>query len=253
MIKAIIFDLDGTLIQTEILKAKSYAQAINILTNDRVSVQRVLDGFKNYVGLSRPEVVAGLAEEFKRELHKNMKDNDPKTIQEKVLSKRLSIYHNMVNDSKLLSNYFCPFNLGLLHAVHKDNFKIVLATMSHLPEAKKVLDAIGIAEIFDHVLTREDVNNGKPDPEIYLKAKELLKIKASECLVIEDSVNGIKAALNAQMHVFVVTNSITSFSVHHSNLLTEKSLIDNPKELKGRVYEFINNCTLTSNLHHNNK
>jgi beta-phosphoglucomutase-like phosphatase (HAD superfamily) len=68
MIKAIIFDLDGTLIQTEVLKATSYARAINFLTKCKVSKDRVLDIFGRFVGLSRQEVVGGLAKHFKFEL-----------------------------------------------------------------------------------------------------------------------------------------------------------------------------------------
>lgn len=239
MIKAIIFDLDGTLIQTEILKANSYALAINSLTKDAVSVQKVLDGFTNYVGLSRTEVAEGLVEEFTPELQKNFVDDNNQSIQERVLSKRLSLYHEMINDNELLSKYFCPFNLGLLHALHKDKFLTVLATMSNLKEVDKVLDVMGIREQLDFVITREDVSEGKPDPEIYLKAKNLLHLESNECLVIEDSVNGIKSALNAGLNVFAVTNNITRQSVHASNFLTEKFIIDDNKELKSRVYGFI--------------
>jgi len=53
MIKVIIFDLDGTLIQTEVLKARSYARAIHILTKKAVAEEKVLAGFAKYVGLSR--------------------------------------------------------------------------------------------------------------------------------------------------------------------------------------------------------
>jgi beta-phosphoglucomutase len=243
MIKAIIFDLDGTLIQTEILKANSYALAINVLTKDAVSVKKVLDGFTKYVGLSRTEVVIGLVEEFIQELRKKFVDDNIEAIQQRVLSKRLSLYNDMINDNKLLSKYFCPFNLGLLHAVHNDKFLTVLATMSNLTEVEKVLDVMGIREKLDFVITRDNVSKGKPDPEIYLKAKNMLHAKSNECLVIEDSVNGIKAGLNAGLKVFAVTNNITQQSVHASNLLTEEFIIDDNKELKSRVYGFIKQFT----------
>ena len=74
MIKALIFDLDGTLIQTEVLKASSYAQAISQLSNDKIREQEVLDIFQKYVGLSRPEVVAGLRGEFNEMLKTRIGD-----------------------------------------------------------------------------------------------------------------------------------------------------------------------------------
>ena len=69
--------------------------------------------------------------------------------------------------------------------------------------------------------------------------KNKLKVEPDECIVIEDSVAGIKAALSAQMNVFAVTNSITGESVHKSKLLDKKFIIDNPAELKTKVYDFI--------------
>lgn len=239
MIKAIIFDLDGTLIQTEVLKARSYAKAINILTNDAVPVQRVLDCFNTYVGLSRTEVVAGLTKEFHAELLTNSDGDDLNAMQDWVLSKRLALYQDMLTDEELLSQHFCPFNLGLLDKLYRDHFTIVLATMSHLKEADKVLDVMAIKHKFKYIITRDDVAKGKPDPEIYTKVKDLLQIESSECLVMEDSVNGIKAALNAGMNVFAVTNSITRASVHSSNLLAQKYVIDNLEDLEHEVYHFI--------------
>lgn len=239
MIKAIIFDLDGTLIQTEILKAKSYAMAINVLTEGEVAVKRLMDGFGRYVGLSRYEVVSGLVREFKTLLSFYLESKSTEQVQQLVLSERLSIYQGILNDSQLLSAHFCPYNLGLLDSLFIDNYLIALATMSSLPEVDRVLDVMNIRQQFHLVVTRENVKNGKPHPEIYSKTKDSLKVKAEECLVIEDSVNGITAGLNAGMHVFAVTNEITRASVHDSGLLPDELIIDDLTELKARVYQFL--------------
>jgi beta-phosphoglucomutase-like phosphatase (HAD superfamily) len=239
MIKAIIFDLDGTLIQTEILKAKSYAMAINVLTEGEVAVKRLMDGFGRYVGLSRHEVANGLVREFETVLSFYLEGKSTEHIQQMVLSERLSIYQDILNDSQLLSAHFCPYNLGLLDSLFIDNYLIALATMSSLPEVDRVLDVMNIRQQFHLVVTRENVKNGKPDPEIYSKTKDSLKVKAEECLVIEDSVNGITAGLNAGMHVFAVTNEITRASVHDSGLLPDELIIDDLTELKARVYQFL--------------
>ena len=239
MIKAVIFDLDGTLIQTEVLKARSYAEAIHMLTEESVPKQKVLDCFFKYVGLSRPEVVAGLVKEFETELNQHFDGDNLEDMQEWVLAKRLHRYTAILADENLLSEHFCPYNLGLLHQLYLDNFTLVVATMSHLAEAGKILEFMGIRGKLSELFTRDDVEKGKPDPEIYLKALKKLQLNADECIVIEDSVNGIKAALAARLQVFAVTNSITHKSVHESKVIDEEYIIDNPEHLKERVYRFI--------------
>jgi beta-phosphoglucomutase len=239
MIRAIIFDLDGTLVHTEILKAESYAQAIQILTKGSVSQKMVLDSFGKYVGLSRAGVVNGLFEEYKKPLSEHLDDLDSEAVQERIITSRLAIYHQMLNDKTLLSSHFCKYNMELLRSVHKDNFKTVVATMSHRFEADMVIEAMGIRGKLDIILTSVDIVQGKPHPEIYLKVKEMLKMEPEECLVIEDSLHGIKAGLAAGMNVFAVTNPLTRSEVHAANVLAPSFIIDDPKELIPRVYQFI--------------
>lgn len=239
MIKAVIFDLDGTLIQTEVLKAHSYAIAINELTKGEVPNNAALEIFNAFAGLSRQEVVTGLSRHFKNAIQKHLNSDRLEVIGEKLIEKRLRIYRNILEDADLLSKHFCPFTLGLFNRLYKDKFTVVLATMSHLPEAKKVTQTMRIYDKFNLVLTRDDVANGKPEPDIYQKAKSVLGLESEECLVIEDSVNGIRAAQNANMTVFAVTNSITRKSVHDCNLLALEFIIDDLATLEDKVYTFI--------------
>ena len=239
MIRTIIFDLDGTLVHTEILKAESYAQAIQILTKGSVSQKMVMDSFGKYVGLSRAGVVNGLFEEYKKPLSEHLDGLDSEAVQERIITSRLAIYHQMLNDKTLLSSHFCKYNMELLRSVHKDNFKTVVATMSHRFEADMVIEAMGIRGKLDIILTSADIVQGKPHPEIYLKVKEMLKMEPEECLVIEDSLHGIKAGLAAGMNVFTVTNPLTRSEVHAANVLAPSFIIDDPKELIHRVYQFI--------------
>lgn len=239
MIKAIIFDLDGTLVHTEILKAESYAQAIQIMTKGAVSQKMVLDSFGKYVGLSRAGVVDGLFKEYKKPLTEHLDGLDSEAVQERIITSRLAIYHQMLNDKTLLSSHFCKYNLELLRSVHKDNFRTVLATMSHRFEADMVIEAMGIRGKLDIILTSADIVQGKPHPEIYHKVQEMLQMEPEECLVIEDSLNGIKAGLAAGMNVFAVTNPLTRSEVHAAKLLAPAFVIDDPKELINRVYHFI--------------
>jgi beta-phosphoglucomutase-like phosphatase (HAD superfamily) len=75
------------------------------------------------------------------------------------------------------------------------------------------------------------MENGKPDPEIYLLVSRNLGVPLAECLVIEDSAAGVKAALAAGMKCIVVTTEFTRESVHQSGLLEERWVVDDPANL----------------------
>ncbi len=239
MTKAIIFDLDGTLIQTEVLKASSYAKAVNELTQQTISEEAVLAIFQNLVGLSRVEVLQGLYDEFSEALKKQLNTTDSILIKETLINKRLEIYRNILSLDEILKSHFCSKTLGLFNRLYDEGYKLVLATMSHNTEALKVLETMNIREKFDFILTRDDVKYGKPNPEIYLKAIELLNIPKEECLIIEDSVNGIKAAINAGVPVFAITNSITNKSVNEAQLLSQDYVINDTSNFDENIYNHI--------------
>jgi len=239
MIKAIIFDLDGTLVQTEILKAHSYASALSLLSGNSVSEEEVVQNFKNYVGLSRADVAKNMVQDYWEQL-KHISNQKVETVN-LLIEKRLENYNRMLETPNVLQKYFCKNTIGFLKEVKQDNFLTGLATMSNRIQVKNVLQIMGIQDHFNFVITRDEITNSKPHPEIYLQMKNKLKVEADECVVIEDSVTGVKAALSAKMNVFVVTNSITKESVRKSKLLDKKFIIEDPAELKTRVYEFIEN------------
>ncbi len=103
--------------------------------------------------------------------------------------------------------------------------------MSYCQQASRVLDILELGDTFDYVATRDDVENGKPDPEIYLLVAGELGIDPGDCLVIEDSPTGVQAALNAGMLVVAVSTPFTINGLHASGLLPEGHIVDSPPEL----------------------
>ena len=79
---------------------------------------------------------------------------------------------------------------------------------------------------------------GKPDPEIYTLVARELGVSADECLVIEDSATGIKAALAAGMRCIAVTTKFTRTAVHASGLLDDPWIVDTPSDLQTVVERF---------------
>ena len=87
----------------------------------------------------------------------------------------------------------------ILSNLKNNNFKIALATSAAKERALKQLKQADIEKFFDVIISRDDVKETKPNPEIFLKAAEKLNVLPSECIVIEDSSAGIRAAFNARM------------------------------------------------------
>ncbi len=241
MILAVIFDLDGTLVQTERLKAQSYALAAVELGQGDFSEQDVTDAFIDVVGLSRQEVGQYLLERFDLEdkARDRMEAYNVSTPWQTFVQIRMKIYESMLEDPLVIVKHRCPYNLDLLIWAREARYKTGLATMSHCPQTHRVLQILDILNDFDFIATRDDVNNGKPDPEIYNLMAHELGILPDSGLVIEDSLTGVKAAISAGMGCVAVTSDFTRKSVHAAGLLDERWIVDNPSELKTVVKDYI--------------
>jgi HAD superfamily hydrolase (TIGR01509 family) len=97
-----------------------------------------------------------------------------------------------------------PGVLRLLDAADRARLPKAVATSSVRRKALLQLQAAGIAERFDAVVTRDDVARGKPHPDVYLHAAQALRTAPSRCLALEDSYNGVRAAHAAGMSVVMV-------------------------------------------------
>ena len=86
-------------------------------------------------------------------------------------------------------------------------------------------------DVFDFVASRDDVENGKPDPEIYLLVADQLGIPPSQCLVIEDSPSGVRASLAAGMACIAVSTPFTKQALHAAGILDNRWIVDDPVTL----------------------
>lgn len=232
MINAMIFDLDGTLVQTEKLKAVSYAKAA-VELRPELTEEIVFDAFKDVVGLSRHEVAQQLLDRFDLEdaAATRMDEFGVDTPWQAYIQIRLNIYGEILTDPDVLINNQWPHNVALLERAHASCSKVGLATMSYCPQVQRVLGVLGMQHKFDFVASRDDVEHGKPDPEIYLMVSSVIGIPPIECLVIEDSLTGVKAALNANMSCIAVSTPFTQQRLHESGLLEDRWIVDDPADL----------------------
>ena len=233
MIRAFVFDLDGTLVETEELKAISYARAAVELRPDLSEGEVVAAFGDDLVGLSRREVTVGLMRRFGLEdaASARMASLGVDTPWEAYVGVRLGIYEVMLDDPKLIEEHRYPQNISLLRNARREGYPTALATQSHREQALRVLGILGLGEEFDVVVTRDDVEHGKPDPEMHLLAARELGVGPDECLAIEDSPAGVMAALAAGTAVVAVTTALTREAFRETDVLDRRWVVDDPEEL----------------------
>lgn len=227
MIHAVIFDLDGTLVKTERLKAISYAEAARSLV-PTVKKHDVIEAFKDVVGLSRQEVATALMAKFHLEeaARQQMARFGVDAPWQAYVAIRLRVYDSLIADPDVLCENRWPYTIETVEISRRHHCMTGLATMSVRAQALKVLEVLDLRQAFDFVATRDDVVDGKPDPEIYNLVARHLGVGSSECLVIEDSPTGVKAALNAKMQVIAVSTPFTRMHLHEGDLLPANRIID---------------------------
>lgn len=187
--KHFIFDMDGVLVDSEPV---INAAAIQGLSEYGVTAQP--EDFLPFVGAGEDRYIGGVAEKYGLAYRVEMKDR----VHE--------IYHSLIRDK--LRPF--PGALDVLETLSHRSGKVVLASSSDHVKIRASLRAAGIpAGAFDLILSGEDVPRKKPSPDIYLTAAERIDAPPSECIVIEDAVNGVIAAKAAGMTCIAVASSFS--------------------------------------------
>jgi beta-phosphoglucomutase len=236
VIRAFVFDLDGTLVETEKLKALSYARAAKELRPD-LDEHEVDAAFAEFVGRSRQEVAVGLMRRFRLDdaARERMEEFGVRKPWQAYVRIRLLIYEALLSDPDRVRSVRYPHNLALLSDVRRRGYLTALATQSHREEALRVLEILGITDEFDVIATREDVEHGKPDPEMHLLVARELGVESKECLAIEDSPAGIEAALAAGAQAIAVTTDLTRRRFREAEVLDRSHVVDDPRTLQALV------------------
>jgi HAD superfamily hydrolase (TIGR01509 family) len=114
----------------------------------------------------------------------------------------------------------------ILRAIKSEGLLTAVASSSQRDVVEYILMRLNIKQYFDEIVSGNDVINGKPAPDIFLKTAGILSVNAGDCLVIEDSINGILAAKNARMRCIAVTNSFSRKELSKADII-----LDTLKEL----------------------
>ncbi|MGA2093202.1 MAG: HAD family phosphatase [Sedimentisphaerales bacterium] len=201
MLKAIIFDFDGVLVDSEKLHLQAFN---NVLTKYKIQIS-TSEYFENLLGLSDRELLEVINN---REKNLALTDNQFKQL---LFAKADAFKNIALNQAAVYAGV--PEFLKLLA-----DSKIPLAIYSGalLAEIEMLLKGANLRNYFDVIVSAEQVKRGKPDPEGFILALKLLNkkarppIKPQDCIVIEDSRWGLEAAKNAGMHPVAVTNTYSA-------------------------------------------
>lgn len=184
---AVIFDMDGVLVDSEPLHARAFRETLVALGHEVTSGPDPQD----YVGRSDHE----LWEDFVRRHRPDL------SVAQLMEQKRL----RMLELLRQTQPWF-PGAVRLVRRLH-GRLPLGLASGSERPVIEAVLDGAGIRTCFAAVVSGLEVPRGKPAPDIFLRTAELLQVNPKSCWVVEDSLPGIRAARSAGMHVIAVCNT----------------------------------------------
>lgn len=185
MINTIIFDLDGLLVDSERIWYRTWNDFLGLYGH-----QFSLDEYvKNYSGKIVPDIVELLADHYNFSVGREEGADIVNGIEQSYVEKGIQLMDGAIE---------------LLDYLKANQYKMVIGTSSRKERALKVLQSVNVLHYFDDLVVGYDVARGKPFPDTFLEAARRVNAKPEECLVLEDSENGIEAAYAANIPVICV-------------------------------------------------
>ncbi|MEW6095248.1 MAG: HAD family phosphatase [bacterium] len=213
MIKAVIFDMDGLMVDTEPL----YSVAMSQIAEKRGKCF-TLDIKQKVMGRLPIESLTI----FKEQLGLN---ESP----EKLLEEREEIY------GKILAQNVKPMPglFSILELLSKMSIRKAIASSSQRVWIDLIVNKLGILDQFEIIVCGQEVKHGKPKPDIYLLAAKKLNLNPEQCLVLEDAVSGVEAAKSANMKCIAIPNQFTQGLDFSNADLVANSLEEIDKSILG--------------------
>jgi len=215
--RAVLWDMDGTLIDSEEFHWISWREA---LAKEGIAIahEQFLASFGQRNDSIIPQWLGGAATPERVARLANLKEE---------------LYRDLVRTNGMQP---LPGVAGWVHRLHEQGWLQAIASAAPRRNIDVVLEALGAAHCFQGIISAEDVRRGKPDPEVYLAAASQVGASANRCIVVEDAVAGIEGARSAGMRSIGVSHNGTHLPadivVRSLDLLTpdafDSLLVDGP-------------------------
>jgi len=196
MIKAVLFDLDGVLVNSEQVNIAAGSHAFRDL------------GI--ILSPSEKKLIMGRHPADYDKVFRYSFDRDW------MVERHHKYYGQYYHRSRPL-----PFARKLVLALKRRGLKVAVVTASELRTVNRALKIVRLNGVFDALITFEDCKVRKPAPDPYLIAARRLRVKPSECVVVEDSVPGVESAKRAKMKCVAVTNSFPASKLRKADLIVK--------------------------------
>jgi HAD superfamily hydrolase (TIGR01509 family) len=209
MIRAIVFDFDGLILDTETNEYHAYADAYR-----HHGAELSLDVWSKVIGTDMLSVFDPY-EHLEKSIGKPVDREQFQSMRRKLFAERMEL------------EQLRPGVVSVLEQAKRLGLAVGLASSSSSDWVTGYLSKFGLQHYFSCIRTRDHVVNVKPDPELYRQAVENLGVEPGEALAFEDSANGAMAAHRAGLHCVIVPNSVTAsltFGPHSKRIDTMEGL-----------------------------
>ena len=198
-IKAIIFDMDGLMIDSEPFHHRAFDAVFRQFGRELTAKENA----EEYVGISDLDAARKMVAKY------GFIDSEGHKITAEDLAKRAQAeYMKLITGQ--IAEHIQPGLRELLQTLKVNGFRMAIASGSTKAEIEGVIRALKLEEFFgDHYYSAEEVEKGKPHPDLFSYAAHRLGVGNNECLVLEDANSGIAAATKAHMHSYAIPSAET--------------------------------------------